>query len=368
MTKKPLCLYSSKVKQMSSSDNVARSVDKNMFTAQGDLLVGAGSSSIVSLPVGSPGKTLSTQSSEPSGLKYIDVTFMFPGVIIAYPGSTLPQGFLWCDGTMYSASSYPNLADNIGGIYGRRLTDLCTGGAAISGGDADSKTNAFDDNLGTSWRSSQTGSSIADNAYIGYQFTEPVHIRHINCSNSAFADRSITSVLVQRSDNGSDWESVVGYYLSTVPYYTNYLYLPSSGASSYWRLLATVNLPTEESWAVVEIEMSEIITDFNVPDLRGRNMSGCGFQGGSYTSKPIGFFYGEESHVLSLNEIPNHSHSFPYTILGNSAAIYQLPPGTPGSMTYTGGLTSNLYVSLVGSSSGHNNVQPYVVANYIIRA
>lgn len=41
-----------------------------------------------------------------------------PGTHYKFAGSTLPAGFLWCDGTSYSTSTYPNLFNAIGYVHG----------------------------------------------------------------------------------------------------------------------------------------------------------------------------------------------------------------------------------------------------------
>jgi microcystin-dependent protein len=47
---------------------------------------------------------------------------------------------------------------------------------------------------------------------------------------------------------------------------------------------------------------------FNVPDLRGRVTIGFG-QGAGLTNRPLGGTGGEENHLLTLGEIPSHTHA-----------------------------------------------------------
>ena len=46
------------------------------------------------------------------------LSIMPSGTILAWPGTTAPAGFLICDGSVYSTSSYPNLAPILGSTFG----------------------------------------------------------------------------------------------------------------------------------------------------------------------------------------------------------------------------------------------------------
>src|SRR5207302_11385946 len=49
-------------------------------------------------------------------------------------------------------------------------------------------------------------------------------------------------------------------------------------------------------------------TTFNVPDLRGRVAVGAG-QGTGLTNRVLGAMSGEENHVLTIAEMPAHTHT-----------------------------------------------------------
>jgi microcystin-dependent protein len=44
--------------------------------------------------------------------------FMRPGIIVDYAGTTVPEGWLLCDGTVYEISEYPNLGAVLGNTWG----------------------------------------------------------------------------------------------------------------------------------------------------------------------------------------------------------------------------------------------------------
>lgn len=149
-------------------------------------------------------------------------------------------------------------------------------------------------------------------------------------------------------------------------------------------------------------------TTFNVPDLSGRVVLGVS------QSHALGTTGGEASHTLTEQELPSHIHIVPahthgnnitattpvlahtvnqavfkynspnYRGTGNNQTIWAYSSLTtaeairydnvavdnhdPAECTATGSVTvSNSSVSgYFGSGGSHNNMQPYIVVNYII--
>jgi microcystin-dependent protein len=96
-------------------------------------------------------------------------------------------------------------------------------------------------------------------------------------------------------------------------------------------------------------------TTFNLPNIKGaavvgKNQSDSEFAG-------LGQTGGEKTHVLLEAELAAHVH----TVVGYSAS-----GGSVQSLTQTAGSgTSN--TSSVGSNTAHNNLQPYLALNYIVK-
>lgn len=108
-------------------------------------------------------------------------------------------------------------------------------------------------------------------------------------------------------------------------------------------------------------------TTFNLPDLRGRVLIG---ESSSYT---IGSSGGAATHTLTVAEMPSHRHwlSQDYDS-GNWESVSGgfLHLHTPAASSGTGWLTDSYTTGMkaAGGSQAHNNMQPYLVGNYIIKA
>ena len=126
--------------------------------------------------------------------------------------------------------------------------------------------------------------------------------------------------------------------------------------SSYNRTNQTYN----NLFSVLQYSYGGSGNQFNVPDLRGRVGIGSG-QGTGLTSRTLGQTGGSESHTLSVAEMPNHQH---YTQIGIAAEGYAL---SGANNIYSVGVPTGQVTTAVGGGLAHNNVQPFVAVNYIIK-
>jgi microcystin-dependent protein len=114
-------------------------------------------------------------------------------------------------------------------------------------------------------------------------------------------------------------------------------------------------------------------TTFNVPDLRGRVIIGLDNMGGISANRVlnnnadvIGGSGGEEKHTLTVDEMPSHNHTYTSERLCADGTTqygdtFRVTGDTPsaGSDIFTS--------SSSGNGLSHNNMQPWIALNYIIK-
>ena len=101
-------------------------------------------------------------------------------------------------------------------------------------------------------------------------------------------------------------------------------------------------------------------TTFNLPNLAGKVAVGSG------TDYVLGSSGGEETHTLTATEMPSHTHT-----IGSGRALVNAN-GAGTACTAAGGSALGFafmteIADATGGGGAHNNMQPYVVTNYIIK-
>jgi len=136
-------------------------------------------------------------------------------------------------------------------------------------------------------------------------------------------------------------------------------WLPCDGRAvsraTYWRLFSV----TGTTYGV-----GDGSTTFNLPDLRGRALVALDNLGGTAANRilavgsSLGAAGGAESHQLSATEMPAHTHPLQQTLVasGINVTVSSQAGGTAGATGFTGG------------GQFHNNLQPFMFVNYLIKA
>lgn len=129
-------------------------------------------------------------------------------------------------------------------------------------------------------------------------------------------------------------------------------------------------------------------TTFNVPDARGRVIAGQDDMGGTSADRltglsggidgdTLGAVGGSQSHTLSTTEIPAHSHGV--TDPGHAHQQRRddnlggggggTPDANYGNLEYglTSSSTTGISIQNTGGGGAHNNVQPTLILNKIIK-
>lgn len=105
-------------------------------------------------------------------------------------------------------------------------------------------------------------------------------------------------------------------------------------------------------------------TTFNLPDMRGR------VPVGRDPAQPefdvLGEKGGAKTHTLTEAQMPSHSHAPPVTVTYNGNAGSYRSLFATNSAFWISGDWNNL-VTYTGGNQPHNNLQPYLVVNHIIK-
>ena len=130
--------------------------------------------------------------------------------------------------------------------------------------------------------------------------------------------------------------------------------------------------------------------NFTIPDLRGRAVAGKDNMGGGtagrltaagsgITGTTLGAAGGAESITLATNQIPSHQHLLFSTVIAPSTGSTLTSSNYPTRTLDNGSISSNYSIcgsaspatlglsSSTGSDGAHNNTQPTLVLNYIIK-
>lgn len=131
-------------------------------------------------------------------------------------------------------------------------------------------------------------------------------------------------------------------------------------------------------------------TTFNLPDLRGRVPAGKDNMGGTAanrlttthfggTATNLGASGGNESHTLTTAQLavhshgvsdPGHAHAGDYNVAAAAGGNQSNPANanTANAYNVTRSATTGISIQNSGSGNAHNNTQPTLIVNYIIKA
>lgn len=105
-------------------------------------------------------------------------------------------------------------------------------------------------------------------------------------------------------------------------------------------------------------------TTFNLPNLKGKVITGLDSSDSDFNT--IGKTGGEKTHKLTINEMPSHRHDFYIDASGTTVPAWTTRLLFKQEDSEHSAQSNN--TTDTGGSQAHNNLQPYVVQNYIIKA
>ena len=217
-----------------TSGAVTLSVDNSVvvtassITTKGDMLVGTGASTYTRLPVGTvDGSSLVVDSSQSTGVRWAapaSTSAVVPtGTILAYGGASAPTGFLICDGSAQSRTTYADLFNVITTTYGAgngsstfNIPDLrARVPVGVKSGDTDFSARGL--TVGES-RNTLTSAQVPSHAHgitFGTGPTEGTH-SHLSVTTGNESTTHSHSVGVSGGSHSHDYNYIVGALGSTI--------------------------------------------------------------------------------------------------------------------------------------------------------
>jgi microcystin-dependent protein len=108
-------------------------------------------------------------------------------------------------------------------------------------------------------------------------------------------------------------------------------------------------------------------TTFNLPDLRRRVMVGAGGSGTATLGNAVGNIGGAETHTLTVDEMPGHDHDLTTYARGTASHTHAEATDPNGTSSDAIPGTNTTAIQSTGGGQAHNNIQPSLVVNYIIK-
>lgn len=127
--------------------------------------------------------------------------------------------------------------------------------------------------------------------------------------------------------------------------------------SSYSRIIYN------ELFSVIGYTFGGCGDHFRVPDMRGRIPLGTSYDIPNISDKSIGNTGGSETHTLTVDEMPSHTHTLDRGYDGWESCAYTVA-GAPDRANRG---TDIATTSSTGGGSAHSIMQPYIALNFIIK-
>ena len=163
--------------------------------------------------------------------------------------------------------------------------------------------------------------------------------------------------------------------------------LPVGSIMPYPKVIAPENWIVCDGSAISRTEYQELFevigttfgvgdgsTTFNLPDIKGKTLVGQDEDDADLDT--IGKTGGEKTHTLTIDEMASHNHIQKINV-GSDNLIAVNPSSSSGITRDGGGHSSGTTAATkktvvetenIGGNQPHNNMQPYFITNYIIKA
>lgn len=234
----------------------------------------------------------------------------FTGIIWPYAGGGVPTGFLLCDGSAVSRTTYARLFGVISTSYGA--------------GDGSTTFNV-PDGRGRTLIGAGTGTKIA-----------------------TFASRASNVITVTGPTNAANNEFQTG---QAVVYASTGTDIGGLTSSTTYYVIRTGNLTFSLATTLANAQKGTAIT---------LSSDGTGTRSftQTLTARSRGDTGGEENHAMSTTELVAHTHTITTTVTAG---------GTTGNVTSNSGSDNTATTNSTGGNTAMNDMPPFVAVNWIIK-
>lgn len=109
---------------------------------------------------------------------------------------------------------------------------------------------------------------------------------------------------------------------------------------------------------------------FPLPNAKGRTLVGKNSSDTDFNK--LGKAGGEKTHTLTVSEMASHTHDVAIavnnTVAGGARYYFNSAGTTSAPITDTAAWSNSLTAKATGGGQAHNNLQPYLIENFIIKA
>lgn len=195
---------------------------------------------------------------------------------------------------------------------------------------------------------------------------------------------STEGILKQRNPANTAWVSLFPLAAPVDPPATIKLYAGATAPTGY--LFCNGSTVSRTTYAALFAAVGTAFgagdgsTTFTLPDFRRRVPVGAGGTGSATLGNAVGNTGGAETHTITEAQLPAHKHFAFANVVSTSATAAEVSASTQGVRSVDDGTSSSNFrikatataatvglTSETGSGQAHNNMQPSVVVNYIIK-